>query len=177
MGLPVFIRAQNPQSLTIWNGRLFSVTQQTNSALPDSRVIFQYLSDKYIRHAYCASVFGVLAVIIHNPSLAYPLKCSCNRPISGLHVTQCCMCHFDILGAISCINSLATPAYLGMMPHIACGSGIGCVKISTNKICPAKILACGTLKDMGLLSSDILNGWDRFEEYVYGQVPVLFELF
>ena len=64
-----------------------------------------------------------------------------------------------------------------MMPHIACGSGIGCVKVLTNKMCLAKTLACGTLEDMGLPSSDILNGQDRFEEYVYGQVPVLFELF
>jgi len=46
-----------------------------------------------------------------------------------------------------------------------------------NKMCLAKTLVCSTLKDMGLPSSDILNSWDRLEEYVYGRVPVLFESF
>jgi hypothetical protein len=64
-----------------------------------------------------------------------------------------------------------------MTPHIACRLGISCIKVTTNKACPAKALACYTLKDVGLLIFDILNGQDSLEKDIYRGVPVLLKSF
>jgi hypothetical protein len=87
------------------------------------------------------------------------------------------MCCFDILGAISGLNSLATLAYLSIIPHITYRLGISYIKVSMNEVCLAKALACCTLEDMGLLIFDILNGQDSLEKDIYRGVPVLLKLF
>src|SRR5437899_11409926 len=111
-------------------------------------------------------VLGMLVVTIYGLSLGYLLKCSCNRAVGGLHAVQCRVCGFDVLSAISRLNSLATPAYLGMTPQIACRLGITFVKESSNKASPAKTLARRTLKDMGLPHFDILNRRYGLEKYI-----------
>ena len=108
----------------------------------------------------------MLAVTVYGLSLGYLLECSRNRAIGGLHGAQCHACCFDVLSVISRLNSLTTPAYLGMTPQIACRLGITFVKESSNLASPAKTLARRTLKDVGLALFDILNRRYGLEKHI-----------
>ena len=110
---------------------------------------------------------GMLAGTIYHLSFAYALECIHYRPILiSLEAFQCCPHGFDVLGAICRINSLITPADLGMTPQIAGRPGITLVKEPTNEACLAATRGCRTFKDMGLAALDVLNGREGLEECV-----------
>ena len=110
---------------------------------------------------------GVLAGTIYRLSFAYALERICYQPILiSLEAFQCCLHGFDVSGAICCVDSLITPADLGMMPQIAGGPGITLVEEPTNEACLAATRGCRTFKDMGLVASDVLNGREGLEECI-----------
>ena len=130
---------------------------------------------KYQQNIPCFSL-SMLTVTIHHCFFAHPLKCSCDRPIIGLHCLQCCTCCSDILCAISCLNILLTPANLCMMLQITGQFGITFIQESMNKPYLTMTLAGCTSENMCLLPIDVLDDWERLEEHIYGCIPLFLEL-
>jgi hypothetical protein len=69
----------------------------------------------------------MLAVTIRDLPFANPLKGRGDRPINALQVLQSYACGFDVPCAISCLNGLVSPTYLGMVLQVAGRPGIALI--------------------------------------------------
>jgi hypothetical protein len=105
-GRPVFINDRNPRSLTILNGRAFSATQRTISALR----LINIISRVRQRNEGLSLRFGVGPMRVCHPPFSCDFKCSSDGAVSSKGLHNAFSCLSGIFNSPSCFDGLFPPA-------------------------------------------------------------------
>ena len=167
-GHPVFMRDWNPRSFTIWNGRLFSETHRTISALAQESNIRSRKGEcknRWYVPSFCSCV---VSMMIGHFSLANSFEFSCNISIPQLHLLEDFSSHIQIIHCSCSLYRFLTPALFCMPEKIARGVCISLVKEPTHitRITPFASRSC-TLEDVATAALLILDVRSILEEHVH----------